>query len=787
MKFITTFLLLFFFLPFEAYGQGTYYNSIDTGSAAFVTDLHNLIYPHTKIAYSQFDETNVVFVSRDTTGGQRVVTCVYSGENFVYTAPFAWTTFSREHTYCHSWMPSWPSDSPELQEYSDQHHLFPTNQNNANGVRSNHPLGVVTNVTSTYLSGKFGTNSSGQTVYEPRSSHKGDAARALLYMSVCYNGVNGKNWSFNYLNNTTLPALGEAPQSVDLLVQWHNQDPPDAWERARNEYIYSIQNNRNPFIDHPEYVGLIDFNTLTKKLTVTLATEPTNYPTNFYQGTITTSSIQLTWSKSVAGAQPPTGYLMIASSSQNISAPTDGIEYSDDPNLSDNSATVNLTAADSFYTFSGLPQATTYYFKLFPYSGYGSSRNYKTDGSHPYQFGLTLGSGASTPSVVVNEYMNGSLQSSEWVELLVLQDNLDMRGMKIRDYSTSGSAQTPLVFSNSSAWSAVRHGTLIVILGNGNLQTQDTSFADKVVIISNANATYFNTGPSGFNIGASADAVEILASDATTHIHSLSHGSYPGLIATLPAPRSNAFGASTSGNVVRFINTSSKSHFADTLHVQHSTTVTQGLPNDATQATFVNTVLPVELVSFTALTSHSSVTLNWRTATETNNHGFEIEKLSNSKIIKFQNSTWEKIGFVEGNGTTNSPKEYSFVDRSANADQNLYRLKQIDRDGSFAYSPTVEVTVIGAPLDEALVRAYPNPFNPSSVISYSVPAAADGALTQLRVFDVMGREVALLVNASVSAGRHSAVFNAASLSSGAYLCVLRTGRYTAATRLLLMK
>jgi endonuclease I len=206
------------------------------------------------------------FAFSDTIGGKKIATCVYTGERAMYTPPFAWTPttiFSREHTWCHSWMPS--SSSTTTQEYADQHHLFVVNQNNANGVRSNHPLGEVVNVTSSYQLGSYGTDANGNTVYEPRESHKGNAARALLYMSLRYNGVNGLDWTFNRLNNVILPSLNEDPQDVQLLIQWHTQDPPDAEEIARNDYIQSIQGNRNPLIDNPDWINYIDFNNLNYK------------------------------------------------------------------------------------------------------------------------------------------------------------------------------------------------------------------------------------------------------------------------------------------------------------------------------------------------------------------------------------------------------------------------------------------------------------------------------------------------------------------------------------------
>ena len=99
-------------------------------------------------------------------------------------------------------------------------------------------------------------------------------------MPIRYNGINGYDWTFNWLNNTRLPSLGEADQDLATLIQWHKQDPPDKWEVDRNNYIQSIQQNRNPFVDHPEYVNYINFNDLTKYNPV-YAIEPTNYVTNF--------------------------------------------------------------------------------------------------------------------------------------------------------------------------------------------------------------------------------------------------------------------------------------------------------------------------------------------------------------------------------------------------------------------------------------------------------------------------------------------------------------------------
>ncbi|MFA7361287.1 MAG: endonuclease [Candidatus Kapaibacterium sp.] len=347
----------------------------------FVTELKTRIRsPYTKISYDNFDETNVAnYASFLVSGSTRGVICVYSGHLYTYTGVFSWLPLSREHTWCHSWMPSYSSQSTN--EYADQHHLFPTHQDNANGRRSNHPLGIVSSPTYTYLDGKLGTNTTGETVYEPRYSQKGDAARALLYMCIRYDGLNGDTWNFNWLNNTKLPSISEAPQSLSTLLLWHQQDPPDKWEVERNNYIESIQKNRNPLIDHPEYINYINFNDLTK-ISPTYAAEPENYLTNLATS-VTSSSVTLTWTDAATGSQAPSGYLIEAFNMNNYFIPIDGAEFTGDNTL-DSIAYVNVPYSDAnTYTFTGLSTDKTYYFRVYSYNGDGVLRNYKITGNVP--------------------------------------------------------------------------------------------------------------------------------------------------------------------------------------------------------------------------------------------------------------------------------------------------------------------------------------------------------------------------------------------------------------------
>lgn len=248
------------------------YSSINVNNATFLADLSAKIYPHTAVFYGNYDETMIkLFTTRDTTNGQKVVTCVYSGEQYLYNEPFDWSYMSREHSYCHQWMPTNPADGSaaapnnvERKEYNDQHHLFPTNQNDVNAVRSNFPQGEVVTTQYTYMSCKSGLDANGRKVFEPRNQHKGDFARAIMYMCTAYNGQNDafgvpQNWKLRNPISATI-AYG---QDQNILKKWHFQDLPDSYEIARNDFLDSLQGNRNPFIDSVRYACYIDFSNMT--------------------------------------------------------------------------------------------------------------------------------------------------------------------------------------------------------------------------------------------------------------------------------------------------------------------------------------------------------------------------------------------------------------------------------------------------------------------------------------------------------------------------------------------
>jgi hypothetical protein len=188
--------------------------------------------------------------------------------------------------------------------------------------------------------------------------------------------------------------------------------------------------------------------------------------------------------------------------------------------------------------------------------------------------------------------------------------------------------------------------------------------------------------------------------------------------------------------------------------------------------------VPVELTSFTASTNSEKVVINWTTATELNNQGFEIERLMNEY-------EWETIGFVEGHGTTTEPQKYIYIDDISGFTSNLiaYRLKQLDLDGSYEYSEVINVDNL-TPLDFMLHQNYPNPFNPVTTISYSVP---EKGFVTIAIYDVIGNEVTTLVNEEQQAGNYSCKFNASELHSGAYFYRIQAVDFVETKKMILLR
>ncbi len=189
-----------------------------------------------------------------------------------------------------------------------------------------------------------------------------------------------------------------------------------------------------------------------------------------------------------------------------------------------------------------------------------------------------------------------------------------------------------------------------------------------------------------------------------------------------------------------------------------------------------NTALPVELTTLNAYVNDGEVTLNWQTATEVNNYGFDVERKQNS-------GEWRKVGFVEGSGNSSSPKQYVFTDIEVPAGKYFYRLKQLDINGAFEYSNSIEVD-LSVPVNYELSQNYPNPFNPTTVIKYSIPE--DNFVT-IKLYNILGKEIATLVNDYKATGKYKVLLNGSKLSSGIYIYSIQAGDFREIKKMVLQK
>jgi len=405
-------------------------------------------------------------------------------------------------------------------------------------------------------------------------------------------------------------------------------------------------------------------------------------------------------------------------------------------------------------------------------------------------------------NVIINEFSNGDTGTDhDWYELIVTEDFTNIQGISIKSTSAPGATDyTGIQLSTTNTeFASLSRGDIIVIYKIGNSSTGDskikslfpsdiTSFGSgKVIVVgydtsaaATNDAAIFENGTGvtkdpwptltsgGVNIGLfrAAGIFGISYGFANDDATSFSLGHV--LIGTVNAGQSAHF----TGDNVSTLPTDPGNWAVSVPDASSS-------PGDNNGG--ANGNLPVELTSFSGSVVNNSVQLTWKTATEVNNYGFDIERSSG-------NEGWQKIGFVAGAGNSNTPKNYSFTDTPSEGTSYSYRLKQIDVDGNSKYYDAVTVNLT-APSEAQLLQNNPNPFNPSTTIKFYTPNTSD---VTIRIYDMLGREVTTLINQKTTAGYHVVYWNGKdsrgeNVASGVYLYRLTAGSFSETKKMNLLK
>ena len=349
--------------------------------------------------------------------------------------------------------------------------------------------------------------------------------------------------------------------------------------------------------------------------------------------------------------------------------------------------------------------------------------------------------------------------------------NQRMSNQKMRiNCTTCGGGGTPRYQGDYDAIVSVNNQALAMWTDfrAGSFGSYVGYFPDYAFLVSPSIVTVVSNGDSGF-VTLDVPAVKLYSSSVT---FSASVTPSPGGNLVIDYPQGNVLSTFPGTKVMRIRTTGTVTPGTYTINIQSEGP--NGTPVHR-RTVQLDVLIPVELTSFAGITENNDVILSWSTSTEVNNQGFEIQRKANSE--------YERIGFVEGNGTTTELQNYTFRDENVNAGSYYYRLKQMDFDGTFEYSGEIAVEV-SQPADYFLSQNYPNPFNPSTKISYAIAEDID---VTLKVFDVLGNEVATLINENQPAGNYDITFDAANLSSGVYYYTLQAGEFTSTKKLMLMK
>ena len=703
-----------------------YYDAADGKTGiALQQALHDIIDNHTVISYSSLW---TYFQTTDDKANGKVWD-IYS-DNPSGSPPYEFTfvddqcgsyanegdCYNREH----SWPKSWFDSATPM--YTDLFHIIPTD-GKVNGMRSNYPYGEVSNPTWTSQNGsKLGPNTSSGysgTVFEPIDAYKGDLARNYFYMSTRYYGEDSGWTGSDMTNGSQLESW-----ALDLLMSWHDDDAVSQKELDRNEAVYGIQGNRNPFIDHPEYVAQI------------WGSVP-NAPTNLASSNVGETSLTLSWTDN---ASDENGYYVY-----NNTSPIDTLPAS--------TITTNI---------SGLSAGTSYTFKVSCYNDAGES----SKASHTVS---TTGLSGSV-EIYISEVSEGTATATEFLELYNAGSSaVDISNYKIIRVTASNNA-SEFVFDIGSDGTAgdlnIPAKGLWVLSRGADRSTFESGFS------SFPTAAKFYQGTSDlYYASGTARRWRLRGSDGTVDTDD----------GTLIDDTDDAAGGSdkrtvqSSGNTFTTSSSSSGANSTpgeldndQSLPVELSAWSTESLRgqvvlNWTTESELENQGFIVErrnakaedramlqIASFAtnaALIGHGSTTAR-------NTYSFTDQHVAVGQTYTYQ------LSDVDYSGKLTKYAEISVTVKAAAED-----LK---------------------PTDLVLQAAYPNPFNPEVTVAFTLMGEALRTAS-LQVFDMNGRFVTSLYAGITKPGTYTVTWDGGTVTSGIYFIRLSSGNDVQFQRVTLLK
>jgi len=726
------------FLPLLLLAQipaGYYDSAAGKSGNELKNTLHNIINDHVRYPYTS-TSTDVwdilMYCDEDSTNTDNVI-LLYTGRSQAKSLnasqgsdPDYW---NREHVWSKSH--GFPNESDTA--YTDVHHLRPADAS-VNSSRSNKDFDNGGEPHSEATECNADSDS-----WEVRDAVKGDVARMMFYMAVRYE----EDGNYDLELVETIPSSGPQFAKLATLLEWHQNDPVDAGERRRNDRVYSYQNNRNPFIDHPEYVDLIWGSASVKE-------EPSNHVSGF-SATGNGLTVDLSWSD--GGGAVTADYYLIKGSTTGFSAitdPQDSIAVTDDTDFSDGGAAVNVAYGTTNYTFENLSESSLYYFKIYSFTNSGVNSNYKTDGAIP-QDSAETGTSSGATNLFISEYVEGS-SYDKYLELYNgTSGSIDLSGYDIQIYY-NGDLSPGTTISLSGTLSpgqtfVIAHGSAASWGGSPDLSTSALNFNGNDVVV-------LRQGSTDIDIIGVKGSSDYLYQDKTMCRSS-----------TITSP---------SGTY------------------ESSEWTEPGLSFDDLGTHNMDNPLPVKVLFFRSSQTGRHVHLQWQTGSEIRNRGFRIFRSDNGG--PFTLVAGENV--LTGQGNSNAINDYSYRDTPPRADRYIYRLYDLDYDGGStllaetAIQFTAESMQSGTqPLTMALNGNVPNPFNSSTQIAFVCDEAQQVELT---VYDIRGRFVTMLFRGRAPAGASHVRWNGKNtagydVASGVYICVFKSPRLQASQRMLLLR